>query len=90
MVGLQGRFSGIYNKVKQLVDDGVIGDVLSTNVVAAASEGGFVEPENYDYFYERKFGGNILTVQVAHSKWGSLFERCETDLSKTSTTSLMP
>lgn len=67
VVGLQGRLSSVINKVKQMVEEGRIGDVLSTTFVGAANEGGRTARETYDYFYNSKVGGNMLTIHVAHS-----------------------
>ncbi|KAI9775336.1 MAG: hypothetical protein M1835_005858 [Candelina submexicana] len=67
MVGLQGRLSPIVLKVKSLVEDGRIGKVLSTNVVA---DGGTASrdslKEGLKYFTQKEVGGNIVTIGFGH------------------------
>ena len=67
-VGLQGRFSGIYNTVKRVIQEGRIGNLMSTHFVGAAMEGGAKQKEMYSYFYDKKVGGNILNIHVGHSE----------------------
>ncbi|MCJ1325680.1 hypothetical protein MMC10_002343 [Thelotrema lepadinum] len=67
IVGLQRRISPIVSKVKEIIDSGRIGRVLSSNVYGinshahrgAASEG-------LKYFTQRKIGGNPMTIHVGH------------------------
>lgn len=69
MVGLQGRLSPIVLKVKTLIEEGKIGKVLSTNIVA---DGGTASrdslKEGLKYFTRKEVGGNIVTIGFGHSE----------------------
>ncbi|KUI55236.1 Galactose/lactose metabolism regulatory protein GAL80 [Cytospora mali] len=67
MVGLQGRLAPVVLKVKELVEEGSLGKVLSSEV---RGFGGTIDREllasGLTYFTERKIGGNIFTIGFAH------------------------
>ncbi|KAK7748515.1 hypothetical protein SLS62_008555 [Diatrype stigma] len=67
VVGLQDRFAPVVRKVRELVESGRVGKVLSSEVRAA---GGLnsrdVIPTGLRYFAERKVGGNVLTIGFGH------------------------
>ncbi|KUI67170.1 Galactose/lactose metabolism regulatory protein GAL80 [Cytospora mali] len=67
MVGLQGRLAPVVGKVKELVEEGSLGKVLSSEV---RGFGGTVDREllasGLAYSMERKVGGNILMIGFAH------------------------
>lgn len=69
LVGHQGRFAPVIVKLKQLLDSGLIGKVLSSEIRAF---GGTHDREKVaqglSYFLDRAVGGNILTIGFAHSK----------------------
>lgn len=69
MVGLQGQFSPIVNKVKSMIEQGALGKVLSSSVVGI---GGVRSrdsiPSSLKYFTERSVGGNIVTIGFGHSE----------------------
>lgn len=67
MVGLQGRVSPLYLKVKELLEEGRIGKVLSSSIIASGgtnlrdSIG-----EGLAYFFDRSVGGNLVTIFLGH------------------------
>ncbi|KAF2099742.1 NAD-P-binding protein [Rhizodiscina lignyota] len=67
MVGLQGHVAPVVNKVKELVEHGKIGNVLSTTWIGSPSNGGAVEGKGVFYFTDREVGGNPLTIHFGHS-----------------------
>jgi len=66
IVGLQGRQSPTVRKVKELIDEGRIGRVLSSTVVGAAGNGGGEEGSSVAYFTDKSVGGNMFTIQFGH------------------------
>lgn len=67
IVGLQGRVSPVVLKIKELLTSGRIGKVLSSDVRAfgnlARREG---LRQGFEYFADRKVGGNPITIAYAH------------------------
>lgn len=78
MVGLQGRKSILIAKIKQLVDDGRIGRVLSSTVVATLENfgTGTEVPLGMRYFLDKSQGGNNVTIYFGHCE--SLFQTIAT------------
>ena len=69
MVGLQGRESPVILKVKSLVEQGKIGKVLSSSVIAVgATNDRNTLPASLKYFTDKSVGGNVLTIYIGHSK----------------------
>ena len=69
MVGLQCRESPIILKVKSLVEQGKIGKVLSSSIIAAGGTNDRnILPASLKYFTDKRVGGNILTIYIGHSK----------------------
>ncbi|KAF7966290.1 hypothetical protein HWV62_39237 [Athelia sp. TMB] len=66
VVGLQGGFSPVVQKLKDLVARGDIGKVESSTVVIK-SMGGATLPSMVDYFVDKKIGGNAFTIAFGHS-----------------------
>jgi len=67
MVGIQGSFSPVIRKMKELVEGGRIGKVLSSSVLASTGNGGLTEVKNVRYFLDRQVGGDILSIHFGHS-----------------------
>ena len=67
MVGIQGAFPSIIRKMKELVESGTIGKLLSSTIFASMSNGGATEVKNVRYFLDREIGGNVLTIRFGHS-----------------------
>lgn len=68
MVGLQARRSPEVNKIKQILEAGTIGKVLSSSVTASAGNFGATEMQAMEYFNDPKVGGNIFSIHFGHSK----------------------
>lgn len=62
IVGLQGRFSSEIRKMKEIVDSGRIGNVISSSWLAHFGNAGGVESKNVRYFLDREVGEKIPTV----------------------------
>lgn len=67
-LGLQARQSPIVRKVKEIIDSGRIGKVLSSDFIGAASNGGGEEGKTVSYFTDRSVGGNMLTIAFGHGE----------------------
>ncbi|KAL1876995.1 hypothetical protein Daus18300_002604 [Diaporthe australafricana] len=68
MIGLQGRLAPVVLKLKELLQDGNLGKVLSSEVRA---HGGTMDretiAEGLGYFADKKIGGNIFMIGFAHN-----------------------
>lgn len=67
VVGLQARQAPIVKKVKQLVDSGKIGKVLSSTWAGYAGNGGESTPQAVEYIGRREVGGNLVTIHFGHA-----------------------
>jgi predicted dehydrogenase len=65
-VGCQGRFDSTFRTVKNLIDDGKIGKVLSTTVVGPGVNGGLVLDLGTEYLSKIEIGGNLVTIPFGH------------------------
>ncbi|KAJ7443158.1 hypothetical protein FB451DRAFT_1568762 [Mycena latifolia] len=67
MVGVQGRVAPLVKKLRELVENGRIGKVVSAEVRAA---GGLndreILPKSLEYFTRREVGGNVFTIGFGH------------------------
>lgn len=68
IVGLQGRLEPLVDTIRGIVDSGNIGEVLSSSVVAAASQVSSQEVPALRYFLDSKTGGTITSIHFAHCK----------------------
>jgi predicted dehydrogenase len=67
IMGLQARASPLVVKVKQLVEKGEIGKVLSTTVVGSfAPFPHDIWPVGAEYYLDKDSGGNPLTINFGH------------------------
>src|SRR5947207_9857545 len=66
VVGLQGRQAPAIQFVQELLDDGYVGDVLSTTIVGLSLGGDTVSNANA-YMLDNDNGANLLTIAVGHS-----------------------
>ncbi|KAI0158801.1 hypothetical protein BJ166DRAFT_528487 [Pestalotiopsis sp. NC0098] len=68
IIGLQGWYSPVVLKVKELLGSGRIGKVLSSQVHAA---GGTKDREAFasgiKYFTDKSIGGNVITIILGHA-----------------------
>lgn len=73
IVGLQGRYVPLFEKIEALVAEGKIGKVLSSELRAF---GGTFDRETLtnklDYFTDKRIGGNPITIGFAHCKSTSI------------------
>ncbi|KAF5667808.1 GAL80-like transcription co-repressor [Fusarium heterosporum] len=69
LVGLQGRFAPPIVKIRDLVKEGRIGKILSSELHAAGGTNDRdILPSSLQYFTERAVGGNIFTIGLGHSE----------------------
>jgi predicted dehydrogenase len=66
MVGLQGQMSPVIHKVKELIEEGVLGKILSSSLSLAGSVGGGATREGAEYLDDVQTGGNLLTIPLGH------------------------
>lgn len=67
VVCLQGRLSPPFLKIKELIESGMIGKVLSSFATAAGGTNSVDSvPESLKYFLDRKVGGNMLVINLGH------------------------
>src|SRR5207342_457788 len=66
VVGLQGRHAPAIEFVQQLLNDGYVGEVLSTTMVGLSIPGDTVVQPNA-YMLDKTNGANVLTIAVGHS-----------------------
>jgi predicted dehydrogenase len=54
-------------KVKHLIEEGAIGDLLSSELqMYSGYLGGDAEPPGIDYLAKKEVGGNLFTIPFAH------------------------
>ena len=63
-VGLQGRSTPVIRYLRDLVDDGYVGEVLSTSVIASGGAWGDAFPTRNAYTLDREAGNTMLGVAV--------------------------
>lgn len=74
IVGLQGRIAPAVLKLKSIVEGGSFGKVLSSSVNAYSPMGGGNSiSEGLGYFFDKKVGGNAITIAFGH---GELWYDC--------------
>lgn len=66
VIGLQGEMSPIVHKIKDTIDSGKLGKVLSVSVLGAATNFGLIEPVRISYMLDKDIGGNMLTIHAMH------------------------
>lgn len=72
LVGLQARVAPSVLKVKEVLQSGAIGKVLSSEVQACTPGGGGDSiSEGLAYFLDKKVGGNPVTIAFAHSMFST-------------------
>jgi predicted dehydrogenase len=67
IVGLQGSFSPVIRKMKEMVGSGKFGKVLGSTIMARLGNGDTTERKNVRYFLEREVGGNVVSIHLGHS-----------------------
>src|SRR5439155_8955137 len=66
VVGLQARQAPAIEFVQKLLDDGYLGEVLSTTMIGLSIPGDVVGRPNA-YMLDKTNGANVLTIAVGHS-----------------------
>ena len=66
VVGLQARQAPAIERVRQLLSEGYVGEVLSTTMVGLSIPGDVVVQPNA-YMLDKTNGANMLTIAVGHS-----------------------
>jgi predicted dehydrogenase len=66
-IGLQARAAPTFRYLKDLIEDGYVGEVLSTSVVAAGVNWGATFRPGGDYMLDRANGATMLTVPFGHT-----------------------
>ena len=69
LIGLQARTMPAVLKMKEIIQSGGIGKVLSSDVQGFSPYGGgYSISEGLGYFLDKKIGGNPVTIAFGHSK----------------------
>lgn len=69
LIGLQARVAPSILKVKEVIESGSIGKVVSSDVLGYTPGGGGNSiSEGLAYFMEKKVGGNPVSIAFGHSK----------------------
>lgn len=80
MVGLQGQLTPVLLKIKQLLQEGTIGKVLSSEVRAHGGTNDREKAaEGLRYFTDIKIGGNIFMIGFAHRESRTIHSRLSTE-----------
>ncbi|KAB8342745.1 hypothetical protein FH972_022343 [Carpinus fangiana] len=66
MVGLQGQTTPVVRKLKQVIESGRIGRLLSVHASSEGLIGGPTMSEGVSYAVDKKVGGNMLTIAGGH------------------------
>jgi len=68
VVALQARASPVVRKVKEVIESGRVGKLLSSVWTGAAFNGGGREMESMRYTQDKSVGGNVMTIHGGHSR----------------------
>ncbi|KAL5600445.1 hypothetical protein FOVSG1_008257 [Fusarium oxysporum f. sp. vasinfectum] len=67
IVGLQGRYAPPIKKLREIVNEGRIGKVVSAELYASGGTNDReILPSSLEYFTQRAVGGNIFTIGLGH------------------------
>lgn len=72
-IGLQARAAPPVRYLRQLIEQGCIGEVLSTTVIASGENWGAKIPAAYRYSTDRKNGATMLTIPFGHTVDGMAY-----------------
>ncbi|EPE25344.1 NAD(P)-binding Rossmann-fold containing protein [Glarea lozoyensis ATCC 20868] len=67
IIGLQGSFDPTIRKMREFVQTGKLGRVVSSSIVASLGNGGVSEKTTVRYFLERGVGGNVVSIHGGHT-----------------------
>jgi predicted dehydrogenase len=80
MAGLQARNSPVTLKIKELVESGTIGELLSSEMqIYSGFLGSDTEPPGIDYLAKKEVGGNLFTIMFSHSADPAFFALGDVD-----------
>lgn len=68
LVGLQAGLSPTLLKLKQVIDSGEIGKVLSSTFHGTTTASGASEWEGFSWMNDRSFGANMVTIYAVHCR----------------------
>jgi predicted dehydrogenase len=72
MLGMQGQANPVVRAIKTIINEGKIGQVLSTTITGyAGAFNGDPRPETSIHLFRRAAGANMMTVWFLHSKFYS-------------------
>jgi predicted dehydrogenase len=66
IIGLQARQAPIIKKLKELVEGGRIGKVLSSTWVGQGGSYGEMAAQGAEYLGPKKYGGNLVSIRFGH------------------------
>ncbi|CCT65410.1 related to transcription co-repressor GAL80 [Fusarium fujikuroi] len=67
IVGLQGRYAPPIKKLREIIEEGRIGKVVSAELYASGGTNDReILPSSLEYFTQRAVGGNIFTIGLGH------------------------
>ncbi|KAI1809565.1 NAD-binding Rossmann fold oxidoreductase family protein [Poronia punctata] len=67
VVGLQARQAPIIKTIRGFIQEGKLGDVLSSTWMANSPMGGAVATDRFRYLVDKGVGGNLYTISAGHS-----------------------
>jgi predicted dehydrogenase len=67
ILGIQASFSPLARKLRQFIDSGKLGKILSSSYVAAMGSLGANHSKVVRYFLDRSVGGNPVSIHLGHS-----------------------
>ena len=67
VVGLQGRYAPAVQHARRLIDDGYIGEILSTTLVGSGMAWGGVTSSSGAYLFDEANGATTLSVPLMHA-----------------------
>lgn len=67
LVGIQASFSPVIRKMRDLVNEGAIGRVLSSRLLGSCGNQLTSESKNVRYFLDRTVGGSRMSIHTGHT-----------------------
>ncbi len=67
VVGMQGRFAPQVQHARRLIEEGYLGDILSTTLVGSGIGWGGTTLRSGTYLFDERNGATVLTVPVMHA-----------------------
>lgn len=67
VIGLQARFNPVFEYVRDLIDDGYIGQLLGTSLAGSGMAWGDVTDQSNAYTLDNSNGVNMLSIPIMHT-----------------------